>query len=174
MPSVFAVFLRHLLESGEAVLRLGLTPSATDAEAREVLRAAFAVHALDVAGPRITFDAEASLAAAVLVTHACAALADPGGELDGVEKAAAALAKVRRTAAAHLSVDLALRFAVQLERRARATEPGGRLRAVLAETLKSWPLTGCLADVGSSDGRTVGELHPGLALLLEERAGART
>jgi hypothetical protein len=176
MPSAFGSFLERLIETGEAILRPGLATAAGDAEAREVLRRAFATHALDVAGPRIPFDPDAAMAAAVLVTHACAVVADPGIAIDGVEKAAATLAKTKRTAAAHLSVDLTLRFAVQLERRARATDPAGRLRAVLTEALRSWPLTGSLADARSTDveREDLGNLHPGLALLLEERAGART
>lgn len=176
MPAPLAAFMKRLLETGEAVLDAGFAGRLARAdrpgrdEVTAVLAEAFAVHALEVAGPAIAFDAPSALAAAELVGCACWCTARRDEPLDEVERCAEALVPRKPASApAHLSVDLSLRFVVHLERRARSTEPGSRLSTLLADTLRRWPLSGALSPALEPPVDAPLGGHPGLVLLFEER-----
>ncbi|WP_435019037.1 hypothetical protein TA3x_001031 [Tundrisphaera sp. TA3] len=167
-------FLRGLLDDGRAVLR---EPPGTDAEdlarASDRLVGAFAIHALDVAGPPIPFEPGTAVAIAAWFHRACWFLADRSAPAEDMERALA-LGLAPRTAGDHLSADVVLRLAPPLLRRALARDPGDRLAAVLMRTLIRWPLSGVLAglDDGPGDPGDLGG-HPGLGLLYAERFALR-
>ncbi len=127
------------------------------------LSAAFERHALDVAWPPLPFDPDAGLGAAVALARACWLLVAGEGEPPTLKADA-------RTAAAHLSADVCLRFLPAVLRRARARHAEGEPAASLDRLLRTWPLSGVIADLD-------GELttppdfggHPGLQLLYAER-----
>jgi len=165
-----ADFLRGLFEDGRIAHR-DRPPEVDEdrAGATSVLAAAFDLHRLDVAGPPIPFDAPSALAAGDLVRQASWFLVDRSEPVEAMARRLA-MPPAPRTAAQHLSADLALRFLPQLHRRARALAASDRLQALLADVLRRWPLSGVLSDLedGPDD---VGDLggHPGLRLLYAER-----
>jgi MoxR-vWA-beta-propeller ternary system domain bpX4 len=166
--SALAEFLQHLFATGEA--RLTDRPKSDDRrEATAVLRQAFAEYRMDVAGPPVEFDEQAGLAAALFTARACWFAVSRDEPPDEVKKVLTPLAEPT-TPAAHLSVDLTLRYAVTVHRRAHAQNPDDVLTARLAETLRRCPLTGVLAEL--ADGPTVNLTfggHAGLELLYAER-----
>ena len=159
----FRDWLARVLAEGESVL--DAAPALGAAERAGVvaeLRAAFGRHTLDVGGPAVAFDAEAAVGATVVLAGACWQLVggDPGPlELDGP-----------RTAAAHLSADVTLRFLPAVLGRARARDAAGEPAASLERLLRAWPLSGVLADLDGGPA-TPPEFagHPGLQLLYAER-----
>lgn len=167
--SPLAEFLDTLLSGGRAVLKG--PPSAADGaeEAVEILRRVYAVHRRRVAGPALDFDAPFALAAATVVQHASWFLvsrADPDAEL---ERWLVLQAPGGRPAA-HLSADLVLRFLPTIHRRARAQDPADRLTVLLADLLRSWPLSGVLGDVADAPLIPLDfGGHPGLLWLYAER-----
>jgi hypothetical protein len=173
-PVVFVEFLLRLLEQGSVAL--SARPVLTDADRPAVtamLSAAFRNHALDVAGPVVTFDPAAALAAAEFVGKACWYLVSRG-ELPDVVASILTLAPPADLASAHLSTDVVLRFLPAVHRRARALAPDDVLTGALAKVLREWPLTGALADV--TDGPLTPPIfggHPGLLLLYAERLASR-
>jgi hypothetical protein len=162
--SPFADFLQRVLDEGEAVF-LGPLSGDGDAAARSVLAEAFADHAIDVAGPPISFDPAAALAAAHFLADACWRLVAP-------TDAAVAVAPVGEphTPAAHLSADVTLRFLPTVYRRAAARAMDDPLVGELANTLRRWPLSGVLADLPGAPACALDfGGHPGLQLLYAER-----
>jgi hypothetical protein len=166
----FVDFLKRLFEDGTVSLRN--RPGIAAAErlpAHDVLVAAFADHALDVAEPVIEFDALLALAAAERVWWASWFLvqhAEPPAE---VEQCLPPLERPT-TAAQHLSGDLVLRFLPHVYRRARMRDLGDVLTRWLAQTLREWPLTGVLADIDEPPLTPIElDQHPGLLLLYAER-----
>src|SRR5688572_5434339 len=129
--SALTPFLDRLLTTGEA--RLTGRPEPDDpGDTAEVLRRAFAEYRLDVAGPPIDFDPAAGSAAALFLARACwfAVSRD-----ETPEQMAALLPKLAEptTPAAHLSIDLTLRYAVTVYRRVHAQNAEDALAARLAE-----------------------------------------
>ena len=166
--SALASFFEHLFATGEA--RLTGRPELDDRrELAEVLRGAFNEYRLNVAGPLIELDAEAAVAAALYTSLACwfAASHDETPEqVSGVLKMPALAA----TPQAVLAVDLTLRYAVTVHRRAQAQNRADVLAKLLGDTLRRWPLTGILADVAEPPtGDLTSTGHPGLELLYAER-----
>jgi hypothetical protein len=159
----FHDWLDRVLTTGESVQ--DLPPVFAPAERQSVegrLRAAFELHALDVAGPP-AFDAEAATRAAVILAQACwlhvtADGGDPGFAFEAAN-----------TPSAHLSADVALRFLPGVYRRARLRAPGGPLATALGRLLRAWPLSGVLADLDGSPTLAPDFGHPGLQLLYAER-----
>lgn len=169
--AALATFLEHLFATGEA--RLTERPDGGDRrEVRAVLRKAFAEYRLDVAGPPIELDEDSAAAAALFTARACWFAVSRDEPPEHVTALLKTLAEPK-TPAAHLSVDLALRYVVTVYRRVHAQNPEDTLVARLAETLRRYPLTGVLSDV--ADGPT-GDLtlggHRGLELLYAERLAA--
>ena len=169
--SALTPFLDHLLTTGEA--RLTGRPEPDDPrDTAEVLRRAFAEYRPDVAGPPVDFDPEAAATAALFVARACwfAVSRD-----ETPEQMAGLLPKLPGpvTAAAHLSVDLTLRYAVTVYRRVHAQNAEDALAARLAEVFRRCPLTGVLSDVREvPTGDLVFGGHAGLELLYAERLAA--
>jgi MoxR-vWA-beta-propeller ternary system domain bpX4 len=166
--SALADFLEHLFATGEARLT-GLPELDDPPEAQSVLHRAFAEYRLDVAGPPIDFDPEAATAAALFTARACwfAVSRD-----EPPEQLAAAMNPITepKSAAAHLSIDLTLRYAVTVHRRIRAQAPEDALPMRLADVLRRCPLTGALSDLTDPPtGDTSLAGHPGLELLYAER-----
>jgi hypothetical protein len=162
MPA-FHDWLTRVLAHGESVL--AGPPVLADGERPAVLAAlrdAYAVHALDVAGPPLPLDEPTALWAAEVLATACwhAAVGEDAGRLRGREPA---------TPAEHLSADLLLRFLPGVYTRARARGLSN-LVDLLATLFRRWPLSGVLA--GLTDG-PVGSVefggHAGLQLLYAER-----
>jgi MoxR-vWA-beta-propeller ternary system domain bpX4 len=171
--SALAPFLDHLFATGEAVLRERPELSADERRDVEViLRSAFNEYRLEIAGPSIDFDPVAAVGAGILTARACwfAVSRD-----EPPEQVAALLVPPEppMTAAAHLSIDLALRYAATVYRRAYAQNAEDVLATRLAETLRRCPLTGALADIAA---KPAGDLtfagHQGLELLYAERLAA--
>jgi hypothetical protein len=169
--SPLADFLQRLFAEGVALFRA--PPAAApcgDAEA--LLESAYAMHALDVAGPPIPFDAGIALAAAEGVRHACWLLVNRDGPEEEIDRRLR-LPGPAASAAQHLSADLTLRYLAQVHRRALALSPEDRLAAALADLLRHWPLSGVLSDVAEAP---MGDLtfggHDGLLLLYAERLAA--
>jgi len=168
--SALAPFLDHLFATGEAVLRE--RPALAANERRDVdavLRRAFGEFRLGVAGALIEFDPDAGIAAALFTALACWFAVSR----DEPEEVVAELLKTSNgptTPGAHLSIDLTLRYAVTVYRRASAQNAEDVLVTRLAATLRRWPLTGTLADIaeGPTGDLTFGG-HPGLELLYAER-----
>jgi hypothetical protein len=169
--SALTPFLDHLLTTGEA--RLTARPEPDDRrDVEEVLRRAFAEYRLDVAGPRIEFDAEAAVAAALFTARACWFAVSREEPSEQVKKLLPAIGQPI-TPEAHLSVDLTLRYVVTVYRRVHAQNPEDVLGIRLAEAFRRCPLTGVLSDVADAP---TGDLlfggHPGLELLYAERLAA--
>ena len=163
-----APFLEHLFATGEA--KFTEPPDADDLrEVQTVLRQAFAEYRLEVTGPPIDFDSEAAPAAALFLTRACWFLVSRD-EPPEVVSAALEPLDVPKIPAAHLSLDLTLRYAATAYRRARAQNPEDVLATRLAETLRLCPMSGVLTDITDEP---TGDLtfagHRGLELLYAER-----
>jgi hypothetical protein len=171
--SALADFLQRLFAEGRVVFTEPPIPSRRpDGEAVDLLRRAYADYRLEVAGPRIDFDADTALAAADLVRSASWFLVHRG-EPDDEVRQCLAFPGTPATPAQHLSADLVLRYLPQVHRRAGALAPDDVLPALLADVLRRWPLSGILADVAEGP-LTPPELggHPGLMLLYAERLAA--
>src|SRR5262245_34860020 len=163
-----APFLEQLFSTGEA--KFTEPPEGDDAhEVQTVLRGAFAEYRLEVAGPPIEFEPEAAVAAATFTARACWFVVSRD-EPPEVVSAALEPLDGPKTAATHLSIDLTLRYAATVYRRAHAQNPEDVLATRLAETLRLCPLTGVLADIADNP---TGDLtfagHRGLELLYAER-----
>jgi hypothetical protein len=166
-----APFLDHLFSTGEA--QLAGPPEIDDRrQVESAIHRAFDEFRLGIAGPLIGFDANAAVAAALLTARACwfAVSRDEPPELVASQLMPLA---APTTAAEHLSIDLTLRYAVTVHRRAHAQNPKDPLAIRLAETLRRCPLTGALADVADSpNGDATLAGHRGLQLLYAERLAA--
>jgi hypothetical protein len=168
--AAFVDFLQRLLTEGTVVLR-----AKPEVEARErrrgerLLAAAFEEHRLDVAGPPIDFDAVAAVAAAEKLWFALWFLLQRSDPPDEIEKRLTS-EPAPLSAAQHLSADVALRFLPQVHRRAQRADAADILTKCLEELLRSYPLSGVLADIEEGPA-TPAELdhHPGLLLLYAER-----
>jgi hypothetical protein len=167
--TALTAFLQALLKHGTVVFREPPVPSKDErAGVLPVLQRAFADYRLDIAGPRLEFQADTALAAAELLRQACWFLVHRGAPAEEVERQMT-LAPPASTAD-HLSADLLLRFIPQVHRRARGVAPDDPLTARLAQALRHWPLSGVLSDVVEPpltppdfDG------HAGLQMLYAER-----
>lgn len=160
----FRDWLDRVLDYGESVQD---SPPAFSGRERpavvEVLRSAFARHALDVAGPPVQFEADVALKAAEVLARACWALV-------ATEPVVVELAAEPSSPSAHLSADVTLRLLPGVYRRARAGDPAGELTAAIDRVLRRWPLSGVLADL-DGEPTTPPDFggHPGLQLLYAER-----
>ena len=169
--SALTPFLDRLFTTGEARLAGRLEPDdRRDTEA--VLRRAFAEYRLDVAGPPVEFDPAAADGAALFLARACWFAIS---REEPPEQATTLLPTLPepRTPSAHLSIDLTLRYATTVYRRARAQNAEDVLAVRLAEAFRRCPLTGVLSDVADAP---TGDLtlggHAGLELLYAERLAA--
>lgn len=169
--SALTPFLDRLFATGEARL-IGRPEPDDPNDIEDVLRRAFAEYRLDVAGPLLEFDSVVAAAAALFVARACWFVVSREDTPEQVTTLLSTIAEPT-TAAAHLSIDLTLRYAVTVYRRVHAQNAADVLATRLAETFRRCPLTGVLADV--ADGPT-GDLafggHAGLELLYAERLAA--
>lgn len=166
MPS-FADWLDRLLTEGEVALA-GPPPAEPSASAAGVLARAYAVHALDVAGPAPPFDGRVAAAAAGWLGRACWFLVGPDDPGD-------ALAPFGEptTPSDHLSADLTLRFLPVVLQRARRHEGDDPLGRCVVELLRRWPLSGVLADIAEAPLVPLDfGGHAGLQLLYAERWAA--
>ena len=165
-------FLAGLLDEGRAVLRdppeISLTHADRD-EATPRLAAAYATHALDVAGPPIPFRPEVAAEVAHWFQWVCWFVVDHNAP---AEMTATALTLRLRPVSAsdHLSADLILRFVPPLRRRLAARADGDVLPGLIEGVVRSWPLSYALLnrDGPPPDPGALGD-HPGLWLLCAER-----
>jgi hypothetical protein len=166
----FVAFLEQLLTEGTVLLRTQpCLETDTLPQAERLLAAAYEDHRLDVAGPPIPFDAAAAIAAATQLWFACWFLLHRGDPLNTMEKCLPTLSPPV-SAAQHLSTDLVLRFAPQVQRRARTMEPSDVLTHRLEELLRRHPLSGVLSDIEEGPQTPIRlDDHPGLQLLYAER-----
>src|SRR5690349_10844201 len=113
--SALTPFLDRLFTTGEA--RLAGRPEPDDRrDVEEVLRRAFAEYRLDVAGPPIEFDPASAVMAALFTAWACwfaVSREEPPEQVTALLPAT----PEPTTPAAHLSIDLTLRYAVTVYRR---------------------------------------------------------
>jgi hypothetical protein len=170
--SSFRNWLAQVLTLGESLQDEAPHVSVQDrAGITELLHEAFGRHALDVAGPAIPFDADAAIGSAVTLAQACWELI--AGDDD--TPFPLAVKSEPSSPAAHLSADLTLRFLADVYRRARAQNAGGKLTSEIERLLRSWPLSGVLADLDGEPATTLDfGGHSGLQLLYAERlAGTR-
>jgi hypothetical protein len=171
--SALTPFLDRLFTTGEA--RLTGRPEPDDLrDVEEVLRRAFAEYRLDMAGPLIDLDPVAGYDAALFVARACWFAVSREEPPEQVAKLLPAIADPK-TPAAHLSIDLTLRYAVTIYRRVHAQNAEDVLAIRLADTFRRCPLTGVLSDVaeGPTGDLTFGG-HEGLELLYAERLAANS
>jgi hypothetical protein len=166
--SALAEFLEGLFSSGEVILRDPPFSDSVTPNVRALLRQAFDVERLQIAGPLIEFDAEAAVGAATLLWRACwflLAHEEPPGTLELL-----LVLPPCNTASAHLSADLTLRYVPQIYRRARSRSADDILPRLLATVLREWPLSGVLSEIADEPlfPVTFGD-HPGLMLLYAER-----
>jgi len=163
-----APFLHHLLATGEA--KFTEPPEPDDArEVQTVLRRTFAEYRLEVAGPPIEFDPATAAAAALFTARACWFVVSRDEPTEVVSAVLEPL-DVPQSAAAHLSIDLTLRYAATVYRRAHAQNPADVLATRLVETLRRCPLTGVLTGiVDDPTGDLTFASHHGLELLYAER-----
>jgi hypothetical protein len=167
----FAEFLTQLFDSGEIVFRAPPRDRPA-AGAVAVLAAAFDAHALHVAGPPIAFDSVTAIAAAEFLRQASWALVNRDERATDLKRRLQ-LPGPPVTPSQHLSADLVLRYLPQVLRRARGLDASDPMLEVLAQVLRSWPLSGALSDV--ADGPLVPldfAGHAGLLLLYAERVSA--
>jgi hypothetical protein len=163
-------FLERLFGEGRVVFDVRPEPVVKpDEQTLSRLRGVFEICRLGVAGPEPPFDPRVALDAAEVVRQACWALVSRG------ERAEDMLMRVRmpgqpKTASHHLSADVVFRFLPGIYRRSRGIDPSDPLTAVLAELLRTWPLSGVLGDLAEGPA-TPPDLggHPGLLLLYAER-----
>ncbi len=166
MPA-FLDWLERILKQGESVQDTPPElPASQIDRAEALLRAAFTTHALDVAGPPLTFDPVAAVKAAKVLARACWFLVNNNPYSEPVTLPL----KTDPSPAAHLSADVSLRFLPAVARRARLREPDGELVRQIEAVLRTWPLSGVLADLDGAPttAPTFGE-HPGLQMLYAER-----
>jgi len=162
-------WLHRILTQGESVQDAPPPTTSESPDAEALLASEFAAHALDVAGPPLTFDPVAGCAAALLLAKACWALANGSEDNERITLSLNAPS----TPAAHLSVDLTFRFLPSVLRRARFREPDGELARQIEALLRAWPLSGILADLDGSPATDPGfGGHPGLQMLYAERLAA--
>lgn len=164
----FRDWLDRVLSDGESVQ--GAPPHLAPAErpaVEELLRSAFNLHALDVAGPPIDFDPHAAVGAAFTLARACWVL------VSGEEREPLAFG-APTSPGANLSADVTLQFLPSVYRRARVRAPGGPLTTQIERLLRAWPLSGVLTDLDGAP-TTAPDFggHRGLQLLYAERL-ART
>ena len=169
--SALTPFLDRLFATGEA--RLTGRPEPDDRrDTDEVLRRTFAEYRLDVAGPLIEFDPDTAHAAALFTARACWFAVSREEPPEQVTKLLPAITDPK-TPAAHLSIDLTLRYAVTIYRRVRAQNAEDVLAVRLVEAFRLCPLTGVLSDAAAAP---IGDLvfggHAGLELLYAERLAA--
>lgn len=166
-------FCSRLLNEGRVVFeeRPATLAQGSDGAAAFLSRA-FDAECLSIAGPSIAYDPDVAIAAAELVRHACWAVVchDEPAESLG---ARLSMREPPKTAAAHVSADLTLRYLPDVLRRVRALAPSDPLVARLSATLRLWPLSGVLSDVREPP---LSPLdfggHEGLILLYAERLRA--
>jgi MoxR-vWA-beta-propeller ternary system domain bpX4 len=142
--SDLARFLHGVVTDGSAQLQAPPLDG-DDADARVVLRRAYDVYALSLAGPALPLDEEIALAAAHLLERASWYLLNSNLPIDDARRLA--MPAPPRTPEQHLSADLVLRYLPALYRRAAAMLPGDVLPQVLEKALRDWPLSGVLADI---------------------------
>ena len=173
MMATLAELLHRLLQEGRVSLRERPAPSVEQRQqAPAVLRQAYDIYRLDVAGPPVMFDEETALAAGELVLQASWFLvsrAQPEAELEK----SLVMPRSPRTPSQHLSADLTLRFLSQIYQRARTLDAADLLPALLATVLRHWPLSGVLSTLEEAPLTSLDFDHPGLLLLYAERL-ART
>jgi hypothetical protein len=165
----FEDFLRELLFEGRAVFRRKPGEGEAEAGPLRVLEKAFERARREIAGPRIPFDPQVSLAAAKIARRACWALVNRQQRPEDLVRSLR-MPGAPTMASQHFSADLTLRFLPQIHQRARSIDPADVLVRAIADLLRNWPLSGVLADL--EDGpETPIELgnHPGLLLLYAER-----
>jgi hypothetical protein len=172
----FERFLAGLLGEGRVVYEPELDPAEADsAAAVRVIRRAFEIQRLEVAGAAIELDVEVALAAGELVRRACWALVhrgEPPEEL--LERLTMRRPSRPSSPSHHLSADLTFRFLPGLHRQARAVDPADPMAVELGRLMRTWPLSGVLSDLddGPDAPPDLGG-HPGLMLLYAERLALR-
>jgi hypothetical protein len=169
MPTLVK-FLERLLHEGRAVFRQPPTPSEeSGADALHLLNQAFHDYMLEIAGPASPFEGRTALDAAECVRQACWFLVNRDEPAEEIAKRVIMPGRPK-TAAAHFSADLTLRYAPFLYQRAKALSPDDSLPSRLADILRHWPLSGVLASLAKGPAEPVNlDDHPGLMTLYAER-----
>lgn len=159
-------WLTRVLNDGESVQTAPPTLEASESVAfAQLLRAAFEIRSLDIAGPPIAFDANAAIEAAFLVAQACWRLV---AEVRNPKPLALAIEPA--TPSVHLSVDVTFRFLPAAYRRACLRSNDDTLAVEIESLLRRWPLSGVLADLDRGP-IVLPEFqgHAGLQMLYAER-----
>lgn len=176
--ATLAEFLKRLFGEGRVVFDSPPTPDSSDsererAEAVDLLRLAFDADLMELAGPPLSFDKTAALAASEWTRRACWFLVSRGEPPEVVDRALK-LPPFSKSAAAHLSADLIFRYLPAVYRRARAIDPDDVLSRKLVELLRRWPLSGVLADLDATPTTPIDfQGHEGLMLRFAERLAGR-
>ncbi len=163
-------FLRNLLHDGR--IRFANQPERIHpppADVIEILKDAYAVHSLAVAGSPIPFDPVMALAAGEFVMYASWFVLSHDEPESSIAQELR-MPHLPATAADHLNADLFFRYLPQIHRRSRAMNLEDPLTVLLEKTMCAWPLSGALGDVvGKPTGDTTFDGHAGLQLLYAER-----
>ncbi len=163
MPA-FVDWLARVLEAGESVQdEPPVVPPRREVTA--FLEKAYWLHAADVGGPPIAFDSETAHLAAATLADACWRLVTPDPD--------ASLPKnhlgLPRSPSSHLAADLTLRFLPSVYRRAKPRGDTDAFVVWVVEILRTWPLSGVVAQPPGGPASLDFGGHPGLALLYAER-----
>jgi hypothetical protein len=159
-------WLPRLLAAGESVLESPpIHPPADRDAVRSLLREAFQRHSLDIAGDSPPFDPAVAERSALLVAVACWRAVCPEDTTP--------IRCEPPTADSPLSADVTLRFLPTVYRRARSQGHDNPLTTEVAAVLRSWPLSGVLADLADSPTTAPTFAHTGLRLLYAERLATR-
>ncbi|WP_406696245.1 hypothetical protein V5E97_35185 [Singulisphaera sp. Ch08] len=161
--------LPTLLYEGRLAFRQSPCMDASSPEATRLLRSAFDVYQLNVAGPRIEFDANTAIESSSLVIRASWALVNLGLPVAELTRWLA-MSHPPTTPSHHLTADLVFRFLPQLRKRALAHRAIDPLVERIESILRQWPLSGVLAGLETGpDTPPQFSGHPGLMLLYAER-----
>jgi hypothetical protein len=165
--ATFADWLTEVLNHG-----ISLQTAAPELETRErnhvekVLRAAFDLQLLSLAGPLVHFTAEVAVQACEVLARHCWFYAtrpeDSAWLSDQLPEP--------MTASEHLSTDITLRFLPTVYRRAIARGQGDLQTTACEKLLRRYPLSGVLMNcpTGPTTPLTL-DCHPGLMMLYAER-----
>lgn len=166
--STLADFLHDVLFDGRIHLRTQ-PADGDDPEAPEVLRHAYDLYSLSIAGPRLPLDEKVALSAARLLQWSAWYFLNPEVPIAAPDKILC-MPMVPTTPEEHVSADLTLRFVPTLYRRAKAVMQNDVLPIALERVLREWPLSGVLADIVEPPLTSVDfGAHAGVNFLYAER-----
>lgn len=162
-----ASFVRRLLWEGRLLVEAAPSwePDAADVS---LLEQAFAIQAMNLAGPPLAADVGVLVAAARVVHRTAWYALHLGATLPG--QSPLTMPCLPRTADQHFSADVLYRFLPAVYSRLRSQAPQDELVEHVRDLLRDWPLSGVLADIAEPPRIAIDFAgHVGLSFLYGER-----